>query len=341
MLAAGAGGAQESSVPLYDNLGTHHYSITVSDPQAQRYFDQGLRLYYAFNHQEAIRAFTEAARLDPACAMCHWGIALALGPNINAPMDPAAVEPALAALEMARQGQASEVERALIEALVARYASPPPEDRSALDLAYAEAMGKVVQRYPDNHEAATLHAEALMDQPLALLGSRWRAAAAHAADPGPAGAGHCRQSPASGRLPLLHPCRGGGGSAARGALCRASGRPDAGCRTSGAHAGTHLCAGRSLRGRDSRQRARGTRRRDLHPRSESGRRGLWRRLLPSQLRLPGLRRQHARPQRAGIGRGAQDRRAGARAAVARAGHDLPAEPPDPSPADAGALQSLG
>lgn len=163
MLAAGAGGAQESSVPLYDNLGTHHYSITVSDPQAQRYFDQGLRLYYAFNHQEAIRAFTEAARLDPACAMCHWGIALALGPNINAPMDPAAVEPALAALEMARQGQASEVERALIEALVARYASPPPEDRSALDLAYAEAMGKVVQRYPDNHEAATLHAEALMD----------------------------------------------------------------------------------------------------------------------------------------------------------------------------------
>lgn len=59
MLAAGAGGAQESSVPLYDNLGTHHYSITVSDPQAQRYFDQGLRLYYAFNHQEAIRAFTE------------------------------------------------------------------------------------------------------------------------------------------------------------------------------------------------------------------------------------------------------------------------------------------
>src|SRR5690606_40890330 len=92
MLAAGAGGAQESSVPLYDNLGTHHYSITVSDPQAQRYFDQGLRLYYAFNHQEAIRAFTEAVRLDPACAMCHWGVALALGPNINAPMDPTAVE---------------------------------------------------------------------------------------------------------------------------------------------------------------------------------------------------------------------------------------------------------
>lgn len=126
MLVSGAGLAQTSSVPLYDNLGTHHYSITTSNPQAQRYFDQGLRLYYAFNHQEAIRAFTEAVRLDPACAMCHWGVALALGPNINAPMDPTAVEPALAVLEQARKGQASDVERAMIDALAARYTTPPP-----------------------------------------------------------------------------------------------------------------------------------------------------------------------------------------------------------------------
>src|SRR5690606_17090534 len=163
MLVSGAGLAQTSSVPLYDNLGTHHYSITTSNPQAQRYFDQGLRLYYAFNHQEAIRAFTEAVRLDPACAMCHWGVALALGPNINAPMDPTAVEPALAALEQARKGQASDVERAMIDALAARYTTPPPEDRSTLDQTYADAMAKVVRQYPDNHEAAALYAESLMD----------------------------------------------------------------------------------------------------------------------------------------------------------------------------------
>lgn len=165
LLASGVGLAAQapSAVPLYDNLGTHHYSITTSNPQAQRYFDQGLRLYYAFNHQEAIRAFSEAARLDPACAMCHWGVALSLGPNINAPMDPAAAEPALAALERAREGQATAAERTLIEALATRYASPPPEDRSELDRAYAEAMGKVVRLYPDNLDAAALYAESLMD----------------------------------------------------------------------------------------------------------------------------------------------------------------------------------
>ena len=165
VLAAGAGqaAAQEKPVPLYDNLGTHHYRISTSNPQAQRYFDQGLRLYYAFNHQEAIRAFKEAARLDPACAMCQWGIALSLGPNINAPMDPAAAEPAVAALGQARQGQSDAVERAFIDALATRYANPPPEDRSGLDRAYADAMGKVVNQFPDNQEAAALYAEALMD----------------------------------------------------------------------------------------------------------------------------------------------------------------------------------
>ncbi len=95
--------------------------------------------------------------------MCHWGVALSLGPNINAPMDPAAAEPALAALERAREGQATAAERTLIEALATRYASPPPEDRSELDRAYAEAMGKVVRLYPDNLDAAALYAESLMD----------------------------------------------------------------------------------------------------------------------------------------------------------------------------------
>src|SRR3954451_11853784 len=71
--------------PLYDNLGTHHHAVTTSSPEAQRYFDQGLRLIYAFNHDEATKAFEEATRLDPACAMAWWGIALAAGPNYNDP----------------------------------------------------------------------------------------------------------------------------------------------------------------------------------------------------------------------------------------------------------------
>jgi hypothetical protein len=82
-LASGVGGQTSEGVPLYDNLGTHHYAVSTSVPLAQRYFDQGLRLYYAFNHEESIRAFAEAARLDGECAMCEWGVALAWGPNIN------------------------------------------------------------------------------------------------------------------------------------------------------------------------------------------------------------------------------------------------------------------
>src|SRR5258705_12915632 len=74
-------------VPLFDNLGTHHHAITTKSPSAQRYFDQGLRLVYAFNHDEAIRAFKEAARLDPRCTMAWWGVAYALGPNYNMPLD--------------------------------------------------------------------------------------------------------------------------------------------------------------------------------------------------------------------------------------------------------------
>src|SRR5687767_3641251 len=90
------------SVPLYSDLGAHHWAVTAN-PEAQRYFDQGMRLVYAFNHAEAIRAFDEAARLDPTCAMCAWGAALAYGPNINAGMDAAAGDQAFAALTRARE----------------------------------------------------------------------------------------------------------------------------------------------------------------------------------------------------------------------------------------------
>jgi tetratricopeptide (TPR) repeat protein len=155
-----------ATVPFLDNLGSHTYAITTGVPLAQRYFDQGLRLYYGFNHAEAIRAFQEATRQDPACAMCYWGIALASGPNINAPMDRQAGLIAYDAVRqaVAREATAGPTERALIQALVARYAADPPDDRSGLDAAYARALGEVVRRYPADLEAATLYAEALMDQ---------------------------------------------------------------------------------------------------------------------------------------------------------------------------------
>lgn len=158
---AQSGGAK---VPLFDNLGDHHYSISTNVPLAQRYFDQGLRLYYGFNHAEAIRAFEEATRQDPNCAMCYWGIALAYGPNINLPMDRAAGVAAFGALQEAqkRESQANARERSLIRALAARYAADPPDDRRALDEAYAREMRDVVRQHPKDLEAATLLAEALM-----------------------------------------------------------------------------------------------------------------------------------------------------------------------------------
>ena len=143
------------STALLDGLGKHHYAITTSSPMAQRYFDQGLSLAYAFNHAEARRSFLEASRLDPACAMCQWGVALVLGPNINAPMDTAANAEAHAASRRAAAlaEKATPVERALAEALTRRYAERPVADRAPLDSAYAAAMADVARRFPDDAEA--------------------------------------------------------------------------------------------------------------------------------------------------------------------------------------------
>ena len=153
------------SVPLFENLGTHSREITTAVPMAQRYFNQGLRLVYGFNHVEAVRAFTRATQLDPACAMCYWGLAYAHGPHVNAGMDSAAAVQAYAAIRKAQDvaGGAAAWERAYITALATRYAAVPQADRSALDSAYATAMGQVAARYPDDLDAATLYAEALMD----------------------------------------------------------------------------------------------------------------------------------------------------------------------------------
>jgi tetratricopeptide (TPR) repeat protein len=157
--------AAADAVPLYDNLGDHHYAISTDVPEAQQYFDQGFRLYYAFNHAEAVRAFREAQRLDPDCAMCWWGEAMAWGPNINLPMDEAAGLAAYKAQQgaLARREHANEREQAMIDALSARYAEQPPADRGHLDQAYADAMAALAARYPDDHEIAVLYAESLMD----------------------------------------------------------------------------------------------------------------------------------------------------------------------------------
>jgi tetratricopeptide (TPR) repeat protein len=154
-----------TAVPLFETFGDLHREVGARVPMAQRYFDQGLRLAYGFNHDAAGRAFAEAARLDPQCAMCVWGQALVLGPNINLPMDPAAAKEAtaLAVRAAGLADSARPADQALIQALQKRYVDPAPEDRRTLDRSYADAMAAVVAQFPDDDDAATLYAEALMD----------------------------------------------------------------------------------------------------------------------------------------------------------------------------------
>ncbi len=153
-----------AGAPLYDNLGSLHYKVTASQA-AQAYFDQGLRLTWAFNHDEAIAAYTEATRQDSTCAMCWWGIAFALGPNINAPMDTGAVKPAWEALQQAQAhaAKATERERDFIAALARRYSPDPAAGRAQLDSAFARAMGEVAKKYPDDPEAQSVYADAIMN----------------------------------------------------------------------------------------------------------------------------------------------------------------------------------
>jgi tetratricopeptide (TPR) repeat protein len=153
------------TVPLYTNLGSHHKPISTRVPATQQYFDQGLRLVYGFNHAEAIRSFTRAAELDPTCAMCYWGIALAYGPHVNAPMDAASGGAAYAAAQkaLALTLHATASERAYIEAVAQRYEATPPADQTRLDKSYSRAMERVATTYADDLDAATLYAESLMD----------------------------------------------------------------------------------------------------------------------------------------------------------------------------------
>ena len=152
-------------VKVYGNLGDHRYAITTRNPAAQRYFDQGLRLTWAFNHPEAIRSFAEGERLDSTCAMCAWGIAFASGPNINLGMDEAANTRAWAAIQRAKRhaSRVSRREQALIAALAARYDSSAAASRAKLDSAWAAKAGEVADRFPDDNEAQVFHADAIMN----------------------------------------------------------------------------------------------------------------------------------------------------------------------------------
>ena len=159
-------GTPQPVVRQFIGIGSHHRLVSTKSPVAQQYFDQGLTWMFAFNHDEAIRSFEEAARQDPQLAMAWWGISLCYGPHINFPMLPEQkAKAAWAALCKAQQltSYASPVERALIEAVAARYADPAPADRSALDRAYAASMQTVYEKFSDDPDVAVLYAEALMD----------------------------------------------------------------------------------------------------------------------------------------------------------------------------------
>ena len=152
--------------PLFDGLGSLGMRVSTDSVEAQAYFNQGLRLAFAFNHAEARRAFQAAQHFDADCGMCYWGEALVLGPNINAPMFPDAIEPAYEAVSRAVEladNAAAPVERALIEALAERYAADADADRDALDQAYAEAMREAAERFPEHDTLQTLYAESLMN----------------------------------------------------------------------------------------------------------------------------------------------------------------------------------
>ena len=153
-----------SLAPRLQNVGKHTFPVTTQSEQAQRFINQGLNLTYGFNHAEAGRAFAEAARLDPNAAMAHWGLALVLGPNINAAMAPEEEPKALAHIRKAQslKSKVSKRERDYIDALALRFTGKA-EQRAAADQAYAGAMRILQETYPDDLDAATLYAEAVMD----------------------------------------------------------------------------------------------------------------------------------------------------------------------------------
>jgi tetratricopeptide (TPR) repeat protein len=163
--------AKRAGAPLFDGMSDFNHTITTSDPFVQRYFNQGMVLAFGFNHAESIRAFKAAQNLDPNCAMCFWGEALVIGPNINvtakgkAIMMPAERVAAFAAIQKALslKSNASVAERDYIDALAARYNGDADTARESLDIAYAMKMKALAEKYPDDDDAAAMFSEALMN----------------------------------------------------------------------------------------------------------------------------------------------------------------------------------
>ena len=163
--------ATRAGAPLFAGMGSHEHAITTVNPEAQLYFNQGLVIDFAFNHAESARSFRAAQTLDAGCAMCFWGEALALGPNINVTSKGKAImsdeerQNAYAAVQkaVALKDRVSEVERDYIEALAVRYNGDPSTPREPLDDAYVNSMRELHQKYPDDDDAASLFAESMMN----------------------------------------------------------------------------------------------------------------------------------------------------------------------------------
>ena len=158
---------QPASKPatLMNGLGDLHHPVSTANPEAQKFFDQGLRLIYAFNHEEAAGSFQQAAKLDPKMAMAYWGMAEAVGPNYNDPAGPDRFKQAHAAIEKAGElaAGASASEKAYIAAMALRFPADPNADKRLAAERYRNAMGDVVKQFPDDLDAATLFAEAGMN----------------------------------------------------------------------------------------------------------------------------------------------------------------------------------
>jgi tetratricopeptide (TPR) repeat protein len=236
-------GAPSAPIALERGLGTLHHPVSTRNAQAQAYFDQGLKLVFAFNHEAAIRSFQRALELDSDLAMAHWGIALALGPNINQPMSRDAHKTAYTEVQkaLALKSKASVAEHAYIDALAKRYSANPDANRQPLQTAYMNAMKNLARSYPKDTDAAVLYAESLMN--LHTTDASMQEAAnvlerAMAQRPDHIGANHyyihCyRRFAASGE-----------GSSGR----EAAGEARAGRRAPAAHVGAHLHPHRRLSG---------------------------------------------------------------------------------------------
>ena len=314
--AAGAPTSTGSDVAappmLLDGLGRHHQAVTTTSREAQAYFDQGLRLVYAFNHIEASARSARRPGSIPTCAMCYWGIALTHGSNYNSPTDAEREKAAYAAIQQARARWPAGSRRASARPSRRSRSGTRPRPAPtgpALDRAYADAMREVAQRFPDDLDAATLFADALMNlrpwnlwkpdgsmQPETpeILATLERVLAG---EPGP-----------SGREPPLHPRRRGRArpAARRGRAADRLRAAHARRRAHRPHAVAHLLARRPLRRRRRRERPRGQGRPRLL-RQAAAEPDLPRTLLPAQHRLHLAVGQHGGPERGHDPRGARVR----------------------------------